>query len=112
MSVGKIENAWMEDIKKPSKKTIQDVEAKFKTDDDVIALGMCFSLMLSKNGLCSRVEAMLDKTICATSNVFTGVTGSTFIEDILRLRKDWRLASVCEEYPCQGEEPNFIAGDE
>ena len=40
--MGKIENAWKEDIKKPSKKTVQDVEAKFKTDDDVIAIGDVF----------------------------------------------------------------------
>ncbi|KAI6700313.1 hypothetical protein NL676_014637 [Syzygium grande] len=60
----------------------------------------------------SQVEAMLDKTICAMSRVFIGASGSTFTEDILRLRKDWGLASRCDEYMCQGEEPNFIADDE
>ncbi|KAK2651340.1 hypothetical protein Ddye_011196 [Dipteronia dyeriana] len=243
VSVGKIENAWKEDIKKPSKKTVQDVEAKFKADDDVIAIGDVFFanveqewvvqpggpiahkcktliepskiIMLtaqrfvqtflgsnfvalhfrrhgflkfcnakkpscfypipqaadcitrviertnapviylstdaaeSETGLLqslvvlngktvplvqrpprnsaekwdallyrhhveddAQVEAMLDKTICAMSNVFIGASGSTFTEDILRLRKDWRLASLCDEYLCQSEEPNFVAGNE
>ncbi|PIN13738.1 Peptide-O-fucosyltransferase [Handroanthus impetiginosus] len=60
----------------------------------------------------SQVEAMLDKTICALSSVFIGSSGSTFTEDILRLRKDWGSASLCDEYLCQGEVPNFIAEDE
>lgn len=60
----------------------------------------------------SQVEAMLDKTICAMSSVFIGASGSTFTEDILRLRKDWGSASLCDEYLCQGEEPNFIAENE
>lgn len=55
---------------------------------------------------------MLDKTICAMSTVFIGSSGSTFTEDILRLRKDWGSASQCDEYLCQGELPNFIAEDE
>ncbi|KAM3375164.1 O-fucosyltransferase 36 [Capsicum galapagoense] len=59
-----------------------------------------------------QVEAMLDKTICAMSDVFIGSMGSTFTEDILRLRKDWGSASHCDEYLCQGEVPNFIADDE
>ncbi|KAL0341779.1 UNVERIFIED_CONTAM: O-fucosyltransferase 36 [Sesamum calycinum] len=60
----------------------------------------------------SQVEAMLDKTICALSSVFIGSSGSTFTEDILRLRKDWGSASLCDEYLCQGELPNFTAEDE
>ncbi|XP_011079203.1 uncharacterized protein LOC105162777 isoform X1 [Sesamum indicum] len=60
----------------------------------------------------SQVEAMLDKTICALSTVFIGSSGSTFTEDILRLRKDWGSASKCDEYLCEGELPNFIAEDE
>ncbi|KAB2065269.1 hypothetical protein ES319_A09G079500v1 [Gossypium barbadense] len=59
-----------------------------------------------------QVEAMLDKTICAMASVFIGAPGSTFTEDILRLRKGWETASSCDEYLCHGEEPNFIAGDE
>lgn len=55
---------------------------------------------------------MLDKTICAMSSVFIGASGSTFTEDILRLRKDWGSASLCDEYLCQGEEPNFVAENE
>ncbi|XP_015968284.1 O-fucosyltransferase 36 [Arachis duranensis] len=57
----------------------------------------------------SQVEAMLDKTICAMSSVFIGASGSTFTEDILRLRKDWGSASLCDEYLCQGEEPSVVA---
>ncbi|KAL3511550.1 hypothetical protein ACH5RR_024267 [Cinchona calisaya] len=60
----------------------------------------------------SQVEAMLDKTICALSTVFIGSSGSTFTEDILRIRKDWGSASLCDEYLCQGEVPNFITEDE
>ncbi|XAR49822.1 Peptide-O-fucosyltransferase [Bertholletia excelsa] len=60
----------------------------------------------------SQVEAMLDKTICAMSTVFIGSTGSTFTEDILRLRRGWGSASLCDEYLCQGELPNFIAANE
>ncbi|GAV87314.1 O-FucT domain-containing protein [Cephalotus follicularis] len=60
----------------------------------------------------SQVEAMLDKTICAMSSVFIGASESTFTEDILRLRKDWGSASMCDEYLCQGEQPNFIADSE
>ncbi|KAG8490514.1 hypothetical protein CXB51_015917 [Gossypium anomalum] len=56
-----------------------------------------------------EVEAMLDKTICAMASVFIGAPGSTFTEDILRLRKDWGTASLCDEYLCQGEGPNFVA---
>ncbi|KAL6972589.1 O-fucosyltransferase 36 [Sarracenia purpurea var. burkii] len=59
-----------------------------------------------------QVEAMLDKAICAMSTVFVGSSGSTFTEDILRLRKDWGSASLCDEYLCQGEVPNFIADNE
>lgn len=59
-----------------------------------------------------QVEAMLDKTICAMSSVFIGASGSTFTGDILRLRKDWGSASLCDEYLCQGEDPNFIAENE
>ncbi|KAF5198541.1 O-fucosyltransferase [Thalictrum thalictroides] len=60
----------------------------------------------------SQVEAMLDKTICAMSSVFIGSSGSTFTEDILWLGKDWQTASVCDEYLCQDEHPNFIAENE
>ncbi|AEE32995.1 O-fucosyltransferase family protein [Arabidopsis thaliana] len=60
----------------------------------------------------SQVEAMLDKTICALSSVFIGASGSTFTEDILRLRKDWGTASECDEYLCANEQPNFIADHE
>ncbi|KAE8715082.1 hypothetical protein F3Y22_tig00110187pilonHSYRG00529 [Hibiscus syriacus] len=59
-----------------------------------------------------QVEAMLDKTICAMASVFIGAPGSTFTEDILRLRRGWGTGSLCDEYLCQGEVPNFIAGEE
>ncbi|GLU22542.1 hypothetical protein SLE2022_386100 [Rubroshorea leprosula] len=243
LSMGKLEAPWKEDVTKPSKKTVQDVEAKFKSDVDVIAIGdvfyadlesewvmqpggpiahkcrtliepsnlilltaerfiqtflgknyialhfrrhgfqkfcnakkpSCFypipqaadcitrvverantpviylstdaaesetgllqslivldgktvplvkrpprdsaekwDALLYRHGLEEdpQVDAMLDKTICAIASIFIGASGSTFTEDILRLRKDWGSASLCDEYLCQGEEPNFIAGDE
>ncbi|KAL5995056.1 hypothetical protein ACLOJK_025114 [Asimina triloba] len=56
-----------------------------------------------------QVEAMLDKTICAMANVFIGSSGSTFTEDIFRLRRDRGSASVCDEYLCRDKQPNFIA---
>ena len=59
--------------------------------------------------LLMQVEAMLDKTICALSNVFIGSSGSTFTEDIFRLRRGWGSMSYCDEYLCQGELPNYIA---
>lgn len=57
----------------------------------------------------AQVEAMLDKTICALSNVFIGSSGSTFTEDIFRLRRSWGSMSYCDEYLCQGQLPNYIA---
>lgn len=56
-----------------------------------------------------QVFAMLDKTICALSSVFIGTPGSTFTDDIIRLRRDWGTASTCDESLCQGEKPNFQA---
>jgi hypothetical protein len=69
-------------------------------------------LMFIMNIFTLKVEAMLDKTICAMSSVFIGAPGSTFTEDILRLRKDWGSASLCDEYLCQSEEPNIVAESE
>ncbi|KAL0354412.1 UNVERIFIED_CONTAM: O-fucosyltransferase 36 [Sesamum radiatum] len=214
LSLGKIEAVWNEDVKKPNQRTVQDVLAKFSSDDNVIAIGdtflgkdfialhfrrhgflkfcnakqpSCFypvpqaaecinrvlerantpviylstdaaesetgllqsllvwngktvplvrrparnfaekwdallyrhgldgdsQMNLSNSGIfTTKVEAMLDKTICAMSSVFIGSSGSTFTEDILRLRKDWGSASLCDECLCQGELPNFTAEDE
>ena len=42
ISMGKLEPAWAEDIKKPKKRTAQDVQAKFSSNDDVIAIGDVF----------------------------------------------------------------------
>ncbi|PNX83745.1 protein-O-fucosyltransferase 2 [Trifolium pratense] len=69
-------------------------------------------VMFIMNIFTLKVEVMLDKTICAMSSVFIGAPGSTFTEDILRLRKGWGSASVCDEYLCQGEEPNIVAENE
>ncbi|KAI8014827.1 O-fucosyltransferase 5 [Camellia lanceoleosa] len=41
--------------------------------------------------------------------VFVEASRSTFTEDIRRIRKDWESVSLCDEYLCQGELPNFIA---
>ncbi|KAJ6796635.1 Uncharacterized protein M6B38_219500 [Iris pallida] len=69
-------------------------------------------LYRNKLGGNSQVEAMLDKTISAMSRVFIGAPGSTFTEDIIRLRRGWGSVSQCDEYLCQGEQPNFIAENE
>lgn len=42
VSMGKLESPWVEDVKKPIKRTIQDVQAKFSSNDDVIAIGDVF----------------------------------------------------------------------
>ncbi|KAJ7951420.1 O-fucosyltransferase family protein [Quillaja saponaria] len=42
LSMSKPEPAWVEDIKKPNKRTIQDVQSKFSFDDEVIAIGDVF----------------------------------------------------------------------
>lgn len=42
ISMGKPEPAWVEDIKKPSKRTVEDVKSKFSSNDDVIAIGDVF----------------------------------------------------------------------
>ncbi|KAI4381016.1 hypothetical protein MLD38_007134 [Melastoma candidum] len=42
ISMGKLESPWAEDVKKPNKKTIDDVKGKFSVDDDVIAIGDVF----------------------------------------------------------------------
>ncbi|KAL2345978.1 hypothetical protein Fmac_007263 [Flemingia macrophylla] len=59
-----------------------------------------------------QVEAMLDKTICGMSSVFIGASASSFTQDIRRLRKDWGSASFCDDYLCQGQQPNFVANTE
>ncbi|KAG7992138.1 hypothetical protein I3843_02G112900 [Carya illinoinensis] len=42
ISMGKPEPAWVEDIKKPNKRTAQEVQSKFSSDDNVIAIGDIF----------------------------------------------------------------------
>lgn len=42
LSMGKLESPWVEDVKKPSKRSIHDIKAKFSLDDDVIAIGDVF----------------------------------------------------------------------
>ncbi|CAA3006787.1 O-fucosyltransferase 36-like [Olea europaea subsp. europaea] len=41
-SLGKIKTVWKEDVKNPNQRTVQDVLAKFSSDDDVIAIGDVF----------------------------------------------------------------------
>ncbi|EFJ29673.1 hypothetical protein SELMODRAFT_410382 [Selaginella moellendorffii] len=55
------------------------------------------------------VVAMLDKTICAMAESFIGTPGSTFTDDIVRLRKEWGSSNSCDGVLCQGQYPNFIA---
>lgn len=42
VSMNKPKPAWVEDVKKPNQRTVQDVIAKFSSDDDVIAIGDVF----------------------------------------------------------------------
>lgn len=42
LSLSKIEAVWKEDVKKPNQRTVEDVLAKFSSDDNVIALGDVF----------------------------------------------------------------------
>lgn len=42
VSLSKVEAVWKEDVKKPKRRTDQDVLAKFSSDDDVIAIGDVF----------------------------------------------------------------------
>lgn len=42
LSMSKPESVWTEDVKKPNKRTVQDVLSKFSSDDDVIAIGDVF----------------------------------------------------------------------
>ena len=42
ISMNKLEAAWVEDVKKQTKRTMQDVMAKFSSNDDVIAIGAVF----------------------------------------------------------------------
>lgn len=42
VSTGKLESPWDENIQKPNKRTVQDIESKFSSDDDVIAIGDVF----------------------------------------------------------------------
>ena len=55
---------------------------------------------------------MLDKTICAMSSSFVGTPGSTFSVDIMRMRNEWSTSSTCDQYLCEGEEPDFIASSD
>ncbi|KAJ7531183.1 hypothetical protein O6H91_14G035400 [Diphasiastrum complanatum] len=67
--------------------------------------------LLVRSGLASdsEVVAMLDKTISALASIFIGSSGSTFTEDILRLRQEWGTANSCDDYLCEGERPNYLA---
>lgn len=42
VSMGKLESAWNEDTKKPSRRTVSDIESKFSSNDDVVAVGDIF----------------------------------------------------------------------
>lgn len=42
VSMGKLESAWNEDTKKPTRKTVSDIESKFSFNDDVVAVGDIF----------------------------------------------------------------------
>lgn len=49
LSVPKLESPWEEDVKKPKKRTVEDVKAKFSSDEGVIAIGDVFFADVEKD---------------------------------------------------------------
>lgn len=49
LSVPKLESPWVEDVKKPKKRTVEDVKDKFSSDDEVIAIGDVFFADVEKD---------------------------------------------------------------
>lgn len=49
LSMSKPESVWTEDVKKPNKRTVQEVLSKFSSDDDVIAIGDVFFADVEKD---------------------------------------------------------------
>lgn len=54
ISMEKLESPWKEDVIKPSKKTIQDIQAKFTSIDYLIAI-----LLMQGSGCCSLLVLLL-----------------------------------------------------
>jgi len=67
--------------------------------------------LLWRKGLESdpAVMSMLDKTIAAMGVVFIGTRGSTFSDDIQRIRNEWGSAATCDGNICDEEVPSFLA---
>ena len=42
ITMGKLESPWVEDVRKPRKRTVEDFQSKFSSNDDVIAIGDVF----------------------------------------------------------------------
>lgn len=55
------------------------------------------------------VMAMVDKAIAAMGTVFVGTRGSTFSDDIQRMRNESGTANSCDCNLCDGELPSFTA---
>lgn len=49
LAINKLEPAWVEDVKRPTKRTVQDVISKFSSDADVIAVGDVFFADVEKD---------------------------------------------------------------
>lgn len=49
LSVPKLESPWEEDVKKPKKRTVEDVKDKFSSDEGVIAIGDVFFADVDKD---------------------------------------------------------------
>ncbi|KAJ8774211.1 hypothetical protein K2173_009642 [Erythroxylum novogranatense] len=84
LSMGKLESPWKEDTKKPSKKSVQDVEAKFKSDDDVIAIGDVFYADVEKNWLMQPSGPLAHncKTLIEPSRTII-ITAQRFVQTFL-----------------------------
>ena len=67
--------------------------------------------LLWRKGLESdpAVMSMLDKAIAAMGVVFIGTRGSTFSDDIQRMRNEWGSAATCDGNICDEEVPSFLA---
>uniref|UniRef100_A0A7C8YTG9 Peptide-O-fucosyltransferase n=1 Tax=Opuntia streptacantha TaxID=393608 RepID=A0A7C8YTG9_OPUST len=127
LSVPKLESPWVEDVKKPKKRTVEDVKAKFTTTDEVIAIGDVFFADVEKEWVMQPGGPIGHscKTLIEPSRLII-LTAQRFVQTFLgkdfvalHFRRHgwlkfwgWETASVCDEYLCQGELPNFIAEDE
>ncbi|GBG92528.1 hypothetical protein CBR_g55863 [Chara braunii] len=54
-----------------------------------------------------ETRAMLDRTICALGAVFIASRGSTFSNEVRRIRNGWRLHNKLDSVVCKGVKPDW-----